>query len=393
MRILFVARKSVSSSSPNFACVNCICEELRKDGICADILLIQNGSSEPSEIVAYTFCWRKNRVLTKAIKLISNAVYTPLNDFLLAKHIKSNVEELLNKKSYDAVIAVVNPVETAEALHSLKNVFPKVIFILYEIDPASNRYKYPENCFQKWWQQKTTKWEQKIYRGFDRIIHMQGHRPHFERECYSEFQEKFSFLDIPSFTADKKFCENIQFHAPVLMLYGGAFYPKLRNPTTMFEVLSALSAQMPFEFFIYTDSRMKETVGKFAAEHAFVHCENLLPEKGFIQKIFGADVLISLGNKQSDFLPSKIFRYMATGKPIIHFYFDETDSCIAYFKKYKRTLLVNLQDTKENNVGKILAFLSQCPSMRLGKEEIISALEVNTPAYTAKKIKEFVENG
>lgn len=220
---------------------------------------------------------------------------------------------------------------------------------------------------------------------------MQGHRGHFDQQCYSIFLDKTSFMDIPNFTIEENFCTNVQLHTPVRLLYGGAFYPDIRNPTAMFEILSHLFSRNLFEFFIYTDYRMKDIVGKFAADYTFIHYNKPISEQEFVSEIYASDILISLGNKQSDFLPSKIFKYMATGKPIIHFYFDKMDSCIPYLKKYKRALLLSLQDDKYKNVNTILMFLSRCSSIHINKEEIYSALEENTPEYTAKKIAGFVK--
>ena len=37
-------------------------------------------------------------------------------------------------------------------------------------------------------------------------------------------------------------------------------------------------------------------------------------------RVYGqADVLVNIGNRAAEFLPSKTFEYIATGKPILHF--------------------------------------------------------------------------
>ena len=53
-----------------------------------------------------------------------------------------------------------------------------------------------------------------------------------------------------------------------------------------------------------------------------------------------ADVLINIGSSVDTMVPSKIFEYMATGKPIISFFRHDTEPSIHYLGHYPLTLLI-----------------------------------------------------
>ena len=81
---------------------------------------------------------------------------------------------------YRAVIAVENPSEAVAAVCKLKKQARSLKCILYEIDPASNRYKNPKGVLEKYITSKNRKWESKVYKYYDTIIHMKSHYFHYE---------------------------------------------------------------------------------------------------------------------------------------------------------------------------------------------------------------------
>ena len=107
--------------------------------------------------------------------------------------------------------------------------------------------------------------------------------------------------------------------------------------------------------------------------------------------ISNAQVLISIGNANTDMVPSKIFEYMATGKPIIHFYSTERDSCIQYYKKYPLSLLIKEDNSyMQDNADRIIEFISKVLGKTLQYKEVESMFPLNTPVYTVRIINEMM---
>ncbi|MPN32204.1 hypothetical protein SDC9_179680 [bioreactor metagenome] len=114
-------------------------------------------------------------------------------------------------------------------------------------------------------------------------------------------------------------------------------------------------------------------------------------EKELEKAIGQADFLISIGNEISEMIPSKIFMYMATGKPIVHFYSQSNDVCISYFKKYPAALLLNQHEKVELNAIRLLEFLRSQRGKRIPYELIEKTFHENTPQYSIEHIIKAIE--
>lgn len=100
-----------------------------------------------------------------------------------------------------------------------------------------------------------------------------------------------------------------------------------------------------------------------------------------------ADILLAMGNAESDFISSKIFELIATGKKIIHIYSYEKDSALPYFKRYPNCCLLNIHDDIRENKNKLIRFL-QSQVQYISFKELEKLYKMSTPKYTADKIME-----
>ena len=57
-----------------------------------------------------------------------------------------------------------------------------------------------------------------------------------------------------------------------------------------------------------------------------------------------ADVLVSLGNTYDNQMPSKLFGYFATGKPVLHLAVNENDPTLPYLARYPLALVLHRKD-------------------------------------------------
>ena len=57
-----------------------------------------------------------------------------------------------------------------------------------------------------------------------------------------------------------------------------------------------------------------------------------------------ADVLVSLGNTYDNQMPSKLFGYFATGKPVLHLAVSENDPTLPYLARYPLALVLYRKD-------------------------------------------------
>lgn len=389
-KVLFVLSGLLGAVEPNANCIDNIFGFFSNDIECHSLSIEKNAKYLTKENkLVHTMIYSESIYGIKNwIRKIKKFFYMPLGSILLSNKIYDKIQELYDQYKYNTIVAVVNPVESAEAMYRFKKNNPKVKCILYEIDPASNRYKKPIGLIERLWKRKSIRWEQKIYNSFDFIIHMQTHKVHFSQKYYKKFADKTLFLDIPNFQLLNYKQKNIDL-TNVCFLYAGVFYQKLRTPDYMISLFKYLEKSLNFSLNIYTGGVMKKYVENLIQDSQSIHLFDLIEQSSLNRVVEKSDILISVGNIDSDFLPSKILYYIGTGKKIIHFFSDENDVANNYLKKYKNALLVDQRQGIDLNVEKIKDFL-EIECYPISSVELMNLYVENTPKYTAQKFMEII---
>lgn len=403
MRVLFVLKSALTHNRQNAICVDGIVEKLKifQPDIEIDYISWEykrsNNVKNRGFILdgikrVYPVYYYDSTLINKVYGYVYKLFHLPISSKKLVGLLTEKIIELDKKNNYDAIFAVINPSETAEAVASVKKIYKNSKVVLYEIDPNSNRFCGKLSCFQKYWKYKTTKWELKTYEVYDYIIHMETHKKHYSQMMFSDYFEKSIFLDIPNFIPNK--LAKAENGDVVKMLYGGAFYPSLREPYYMVRLLSKLCNIIDIELDIYTGTSMRSELERLNNEYTFISLHKEVSESKLNQIMADSNILISVGNKDSDFLPSKTLMYMGTGKPIIHFYYDDNDVSLKYFRNYPLVLLVDQR--KEINaklIDDILSFLKKAQmSIDVDFDLLTQKLIRNTPEYSAKKFLELIND-
>lgn len=167
----------------------------------------------------------------------------------------------------------------------------------------------------------------------------------------------------------------------VSMVFAGNFYSSIRNPEKMLEVLSGL----PKRYLIHLygtgcRSIVKAKMESFQDAKLVDHGEVL--HEQCIKAIQDADFLINLSNTITNQLPSKVFEYMSSGKPIINFYYSEDDLGLKYLKKYPLCININLNRYTVNDCGTIIEFCEE----NLGKQLTFDKISDGLSDICAEKV-------
>ena len=391
-KVLFVLSELSLHSSPNALCVEYIAKELIETWKYeVDFLSLEFDNNVDNEKTgSYFVCIPKQRndFVRKMCKFFS----MPLSSVLTSAKMSDKIIALQKQNQYDAIIAVMNPPETAEAVWRAKKRNQDIHYIIYEIDSNSNRYKNPSNLFERYLTQKAMRWEEKVYNQARSVVHMISHREHYSQSFFNRFETKTYFLDIPGLNTIC-FEEDNQRSIPNSFLYAGAFYHGLRTPDKMILYMAAYFNANKGYMDIYT-GRMHAELNKLIADsncETSIRIHNTVDKSELNKIVHKHRVLISIGNKQSDFLPSKVLDYIGTNKQIIHFYSDKNDTSIAYLKKYKNCLLIKDDMDVHEVIEKISSFVKNENHITWKKCELKKVFMCNTPEYTAKNFKIMID--
>jgi len=100
-------------------------------------------------------------------------------------------------------------------------------------------------------------------------------------------------------------------------VYAGRFYPKLRDPEPMLQAFCAVS-NPELRLHLYS-AGCEDTVKKYAAQDQRIVLHAPVSHEKIGEIYRSADYLINVENSAPEFLPSKLFEYIAACRPIISF--------------------------------------------------------------------------
>jgi hypothetical protein len=103
-----------------------------------------------------------------------------------------------------------------------------------------------------------------------------------------------------------------------------------------------------------------------------------------------ATALMSIGLSDTYFISSKIFEYMSTGKPVVHFYCRDDDPTLPYYEKYPAALLIDSRDETNENADKVASFLTNPPDT-VPFSQLEKLYPENKASYTVQVIKDHFE--
>jgi hypothetical protein len=396
MKVLFVS----DHPSANDVCVNIIAKEFSKHGHEVHILkekvsnkfLCDNPEGlfiryMPSDFYTkISFYVRQNSKSIKGkiafvfqrilgVRTILLLPWFPMRNPIRCLRYINAAEKYHREEKFDLVICCYNPLASLYAGKRLKKKY-KIPFVSYYADSLTDNMPKHHFLSKKFMDNKGYRYEKKFFSYSDMILNLRCHEENFNDIKYNEFKYKMKIIDIP-FLKDRinkksKLNEGWNF------VYTGAVRG---NINALIETLALVDG---VKLNLYGPSEVQIPDLDFIVKHGYVD-KSVIPG---VQE--NADALISLENKGSTFIPSKIFEYMSTGNKIIHFGYGKSDSTFPYLSKYQNALNLNVEDSAEKNVEKIKIFIAK-PKESITFQDIRELLPECIPEYTYKIITDFLE--
>lgn len=175
--------------------------------------------------------------------------------------------------------------------------------------------------------------------------------------------------------------------APLRCVFAGSLYPQLRTPHFALELFAALD--LPDARLSFLGGGWQNYPACLLPPYYDILGDRLtvagpVPPTQAAAALAGADVLLSLGNGVDNQVPSKLFEYLAAGKPILHLAKLQTDPCLAYLEKWPLACVVQESEGVGPQVlARVRAFLREKGRLRLPFTEAARLYPENTPEYAA----------
>ncbi|MFA6711486.1 MAG: glycosyltransferase [Candidatus Caldatribacteriota bacterium] len=388
----------------NGVCASNIANEFLQRGYQVSVLCSRQRSQQKEEYIHGIAVYRvttplveeraaKNAFGSLLLLRINRAFHLPvypIDSLLFLFRFYRKLRSLVTEKSIDTIIAINNPLEGCLAGYWVKKKRENSKFCIFDVDSFSNKVdgKYIGGKLKF---RLHRRWEQLLFPQADAIIAMETHEKHYNTPFYDPFKEKIHFSNFPFLITRnlKAVPSPPSLDQKYSGVYLGTFNTEYRNPKPICEAVTLID---DFYLTFYGRGDALPLIESYARETS-----GRISYGGFIAYSKGqealeqAEFLISIGNAKSEMVPSKIFEYIAFGKPIIHFYSFAGDPVLAFLGRFPLALAVDTNQNVEENAGIIKRFIETNMGKRVDHAMIESVFLSNTPKYSVDLIEKSLE--
>ena len=231
--------------------------------------------------------------------------------------------------------------------------------------------------------------EEYIIKNSQNVILMEHMKKHFF-ENFSKYKEKFIVMEHPTLINNKLRVEKDDSDA-INITYAGAFNKGVREPDYLLKLISNCNNAIKLN--VFSVGNCEEIIGEYASkENSNIIAHGGVDKSKATEALLKADVLVNVGNVVSNQTPSKIFEYIAMGKPLIHLYYNDTDAVNKILKKYPCALCIKQEEENiDKNIEKIIDFCKTNSELKIPFEEIKKIYPEALPETTGELILKLVD--
>lgn len=345
------------------------------DGVCIAQLKTPSYMLEKEKTPFNVFVSRIHKLL--------NFFNYPLRSKKMRNTFVYEVLKTIDESDDIVIIASYTPFEAVSAMKIIKKKAKchSIKCCYYSADTLSNEQTDAGILPASYREKKGKKQELSIFKECDLIFIMECHKDHYLSEAFSSIANKIRIVNFP--LLDKElYLASMNRDKVINIAYTGTFYRTIRNPSyplDCFIKLSDLDYKLTLigggdcDDIISEKSRLSNGKIEFLGKRPYAFARNTLMD---------ADVLLSIGNDESPMMPSKIYEYISTGKPIIHFYSWDNDPCLPVLRQYQNAILIK---NGECDIDILRKFIKGHRILKY--EDMAKNFETSIPEFTSELIR------
>lgn len=293
-----------------------------------------------------------------------------------SRRYKKEAFSLIDSENIGLVIAAYRPYESLYSLMRIKRKYGKKTFcVAYHLDiltSPNTKNKVIRNCQIK----KLRKIFEKECGALDLIV-----LPSILENKVTSLSN-IKYADFPVCDSSEKECSFVLPYdcSCVNMVYIGTLNTDNRNPECAIKFIEKLSEKVGRKIQFHIWGNMDMSVTELFKKSATVFYHGLLAPENVMYALKNSDFIVNIANEQTpQMVPSKIFQYFSTHKPIINILSCDNDASIRFFDKYGFALNIWKRDPLETNIQKGKFFIEHLEEFQSRIDE--SFLYKSTPAF------------
>ncbi len=312
--------------------------------------------------------------------------WQPFYSFSFPNRICKKIKQLNIENNYDAIIAILNPLDSCIAMNKFKKKNKGVPYIVFSVDTLK------KSILQKYFSKNFADgsfWVKRILKYSDAYFYMHSRREEYSCRKYDKYRCKLVETDLPRLKF--KDCSNIvpyEFGEDAEhWVYAGSIGGIHYNSDGLIKVFKRISTNHRRILHLYVRGEEARKIADIAnREKLSIKIHDYVDFATLERIMASADIIVSL--KTSDQISAKIFECMSYGKPIVHFSGSNEDPDVEYLNNFPLCQVVKTYS--DNLMGEIFALEKFLRSLStVGRVNVIDLKTLfykSTPEYSAKKI-------
>lgn len=402
MKVLFIVQSFLPyGGAVNHLLINLIeSNAFKKNEILCDVLTLKNQyTDKDAEMIsgisiyrleneyAYQVTNAKQMLSSlRGVKVCANKCFRKIVPSKIGeldqRMVKRIVRFLLkNAQNYDVIVSVSGRVEMVEGYRVFAEANRCIDKgVLYQVDPMADNQAFDIRV-----KKSMEKLEREIYRKFGYVLTTPilykdnfAHGYPMDRVCGIEFPM------IQPVVEDLK---PIQKSDRIKCLFSGYLHHKLRSPEYTLKLFSCIQREdITLNIVGKGYEELVDQYQKYAPEGRIIRSGLLMPDE-VKQYQDEADILVNIGNSCTNMVPSKIFEYINTGKPILNICKNHNCPSLDYLDRYPLILtLFEDEPNMELQVARVNTFIDNIIGRRVASDEIMDIYRDCTIECVAERI-------
>lgn len=289
--------------------------------------------------------------------------------------ITSNLEKLNSQYHFDVVVSIVAGFETVKATLNFQKKHEDIPVVVYQLDPCSDNELENIESFQE-----RKELEKEYLTKANAIITTPIITEFYKKNYPVELTNKVVSMEFPNVVPVE---QNYKYNPDkIICLFAGNIYRGIRNPDYTLKLFGALEdTNIELHILGSCDEPIKKELLK-----KNIKFFDSVSSKEAEELINKANILVNIGNSMTNQVPSKIFEYISTGKPIINIYKNENCPTLPYFEKYEYVCNIIEKDILNiDDLERMRLFIVENSHVFESSESILHKYEESTITHCAMK--------
>ena len=298
---------------------------------------------------------------------------------------KKAIKEITTKKIYDLCIATLLPLE---GVYSAINYCPQETMIgLYQLDTYWNNLLFPYK-----YSSKRLIYEKRLIQECSFILTTPQIYEINTRIDKTSFDQLIP-VEFPMVKETTK--DSIKFginDGLIHCAFVGTLYRDIRPPRNAIQKIAKINnPNIIFDFYGFGQELITE-LAEYSSAKDRIKLHGSVSSEIAEEIELKSDFLVNIDNTVISQVPSKIFEYISTGKPIINFYFNSDSTILNYLKNYPLCINILMDGRADSSTEAMELYILENKGKTIPFKNIKEIYYKNTPVCVANTIIESYRN-